>query len=69
MGVCWPPAPVDCLALQRPGAATTARPMMIVLKKVVRYCVRLNDASSMQSPRGWLSLRDGFGYRNECEAF
>jgi hypothetical protein len=50
--VCWPPAPVDCLALQRPGAATTARPMMIVLKKVVRYRVRLNDASSIAESNG-----------------
>jgi hypothetical protein len=44
--VCWPPAPVDCIALQRPGAATAARPTMTVLKKVVRYHVRLNGAWS-----------------------
>lgn len=50
--MCWPPAPVDCLALQRPGAATTARPMTIVLKKVVRYRVRLNDASSIAESKG-----------------
>jgi hypothetical protein len=51
--VCWPPAPVDCLALQRPGAATTAKPtMIVVLKKVVRYRVCLNVASSIAESKG-----------------
>jgi hypothetical protein len=67
--VCWPPAPVDCLALQRPGAATTARPMMIVLKKVVRYRVRLNDASSIAESKGVVEPEGRLRYWNECEVF
>lgn len=35
-GVCWPPAPTDCIAFHNPGAAKAASPTIVALKKTPR---------------------------------
>lgn len=43
-GVCWPPAPTDCIAFHSPGAAKAASPTIVALKKTPRrqlYAVSL----------------------------
>lgn len=46
-GVCWPPAPTDCIAFHNSGAATAASPTIVALKKTSRR--RLYVVSSVFS--------------------
>lgn len=51
-GVCWPPAPVDCIALYSPGARNAQRPTMVAWKNTRRYQILLGREPSDDSAGG-----------------
>tara|TARA_R110002003_G_scaffold2702_3_gene24559 strand:+ start:545 stop:967 length:423 start_codon:yes stop_codon:yes gene_type:complete len=58
-GVCWPPAPTDCIAFHKPGAVKAQKPTTVAWKKTPWY--QLYGRSSMEG------ASDGGG-ASVCEA-